>query len=406
MATRGSGIGNRDVPLPAPGSPLPPVGDETRAAILDLARGFAAEHIAPFAAEWDREKALPRDVIRRMGELGFLGMLIPEEWDGLGLDTLTYLEVLEEIAAADGSAAIALGVHNSLPTQMLLRWGSDAQRERWLKPMARGELLGAFALSEAEAGSDAAALRAQAVRDGDGWVLAGEKAWVTNGGTADVVVAMVRTDRDGARRGPKGISAFIVPTGAPGYRPGKPEDKMGLRASNTCAVTFLDVRLPGDALLGEEGMGFTYAMRALDGGRLGVAAQACGIARAALGHALRYVQERRQFGRPIAEFQAVQFKLADMATQLEASRTILHEAARRKDAGGNVTYWSSMAKLHATDMVMRVTSDAVQLFGGYGYMRDYPVERLMRDAKVTAIYEGTNEIQRVVLARELLRGGA
>jgi hypothetical protein len=218
-----------------------------------------------------------------------------------------------------------------------------------------------------------------------------------------VVLAMVRTDTPDARRGAKGISAFIVPTDVPGYVAGRPEDKMGLRASNTCTVTFNDVVLPDDALLGAEGTGFVYAMSALDGGRLGVAAQACGIGRAALAHALRYAKERQQFGRPIADFQAVQFKLAEMATQLEASKAVLHEAARRKDAGENVQYWSSMAKLHATEMVMQVTSDAVQVFGGYGYMRDYPVERLMRDAKVTAIYEGTNEIQRIVLARELLK---
>ena len=376
---------------------------DLRVQIIELARDFAAEHIAPFAAEWDREKTFPREVVRKMGELGFFGMLIPEAYDGLGLDTETYLMAMEEIAAADGASAISMGVHNSLPTQMLLHHGTEAQKEHWLKPMARGELLGAFALSEAEAGSDAAALRAHGVRDGDGWMLNGEKAWVTNGGTADVVLAMVRTDTDGVRRGAKGISTFIVPTGTPGYIPGKPEDKMGLRSSNTCTVTFQDLRLPADALLGEEGMGFIYAMNALDGGRLGVAAQAIGIARCALAHAIRYAKERQQFGRPIAEFQAIQFKLADMAMLLEASRSILHQAARAKDEGGNVTYWSSLAKLHATEMVMKVTSDAVQIFGGYGYMRDYPVERLMRDAKVTAIYEGTSEIQRIVLARELLK---
>jgi alkylation response protein AidB-like acyl-CoA dehydrogenase len=266
---------------------------DVRAQIVELARDFAAEHIAPFAAEWDREKRFPRDVVRKMGELGFFGMLIPEAYDGLGLDTQTYLMVMEEIAAADGASAISMGVHNSLPTQMLLHRGTDAQKERWLKPMARGELLGAFALSEAGAGSDAAALRAQAVKDGDGWVLNGEKAWVTNGGTADVVLAMVRTDRDGARRGAKGISTFIVPTSTPGYVAGKAEDKMGLRSSNTCTVTFQDLRLPADALLGEEGMGFVYAMNALDGGRLGVAAQAIGIGRCALQHAIRYAKERQ-----------------------------------------------------------------------------------------------------------------
>jgi alkylation response protein AidB-like acyl-CoA dehydrogenase len=369
---------------------------DTQQQIVDLARDFAAEHIAPHAARWDAEKRFDREVIRKLGELGFFGMLIPEPYDGLGLDTVTYLAALEEIAYGDGAVAISMGVHNSLPTQMLLRWGSEPQKERWLRPLARGELLGAFALSEAEAGSDAGALQARARRDGDGWVLSGTKAWVTNGGTADVMLAMCRTDR--------GISAFIVPADAPGYEPGKPEDKMGLRASNTCTVTFADLRLPGGALLGDEGKGLAYALAALDGGRLGVAAQACGIARRALDHALRYAKERKQFGRPIADFQGLRFKLADMATTLAASRALLYEAAHRKDAGEDVTLWSSMAKLKAGEMVMKVTTDAVQVFGGYGYMRDYPVEKLMRDAKVITIYEGTSEIQRVVISRELLKG--
>jgi alkylation response protein AidB-like acyl-CoA dehydrogenase len=375
---------------------------ETQRQIVELAREFAAEHLAPFSAQWDAEHHFPADVIRKLGELGFFGMLVPEEYDGLGLDTLTYLLALEEIAAADGAASISMGVHNSLPTQMLLRWGSEAQKQRWLKPLARGELLGAFALSEAEAGSDAASLSAQAVRTEGGWVLNGAKAWVTNGGTADVVLVMARTDREGDRKGARGISAFIVPTDAPGYEPGKPEDKMGLRSSNTTAVFFRDLRLPPDALLGEEGTGFAYALAALDGGRLGVGAQACGIARTALAHARRYARQRSQFGRAIAEFQAIQFKLADMATQLAAARALLHEAARRKDAGEDVTQWASMAKLFAGEMVMRVTTEAVQVFGGYGYMRDYPVEKLMRDAKVITIYEGTSEIQRMVIARQLL----
>jgi len=380
---------------------------ETQIQVIDLARSFAAERIAPFAAEWDRTHEFPRAVIRQMGELGFFGMLIPEAWDGLGLDTVTYLLAMEEIAAADGATSISMGVHNSLPTQMLLRWGSDAQKERWLKPLARGELLGAFALSEADSGSDAASLRAQAERQEDGsWVLNGTKAWVTNGATADVVLAMVRTDREGERRGARGISTFIVPTDAAGYHPGKPEEKMGLRASNTTTVTFDHLRLPPEALLGTEGQGFIYALSALDGGRLGVGAQACGIARAALAHAVRYAKERRQFERPIAEFQAIQFKLATMATELAASRALLHEAARRKDAGEDVTQWASMAKLYAGEMVMRVTTEAVQIFGGYGYMTEYPVEKLMRDAKVITIYEGTSEIQRVVIARELLKADA
>ncbi|MBI1722771.1 MAG: acyl-CoA dehydrogenase family protein [Gemmatimonadetes bacterium] len=375
---------------------------DTQRQIQELARDFARENLAPHAARWDAEKHFPPEVIRKLCELGFFGMLIPEEYDGLGLDTVTYLLALEEIAAGDGSTAISMGVHNSLPTQMLLRHGTEAQKERWLKPMARGELLGAFALSEPEAGSDAASLRAQAARTADGWVLNGAKAWVTNGGTAGLVIAMARTDREGERRGARGISAFIVPTDMPGYLVGKPEDKMGLRASNTTSVYFQDLSLSADHLLGEEGSGFIYALQALDGGRLGVGAQACGIARTALEHAVTYARQRRQFGEVIAEYQAIQFKLADMATELAASRALLHEAARRRDAGDKTAAWASMAKLHAGEMVMRVTTEAVQIFGGYGYMRDYPVERLMRDAKVITIYEGTSEIQRVIIARELL----
>ena len=375
---------------------------EEQEQIVQLARDFAAEHIAPFAARWDAEKCFDRGVIDRLGALGFLGMAVPEAYDGLGLDTVTYLKAIEEIAAADASIAVSVAVHNSLPSQMLLRHGTEAQKDRWLRPMARGEKLAAFALSEADAGSDAAGLRAQAVRDGEGWVLNGAKAWVSNGGTADLVLAMVRTDAENDRRGARGIGCFVVPTDAPGYVRGKAEDKMGLRASNTSAVYFEDLRLPADHLLGEAGAGFVYALEALDSGRMGIAAQACGIARSALDHARRYAMERRQFGRPIREFEAVQFKLADMATRLAAARALLYEAARRRDAGERVTQWAAMAKVHCSETAMWVATQAVQVFGGYGFMRDYPVERLMRDAKATEIYEGTSEIQRVVIARELL----
>ncbi len=374
---------------------------EEQRQIVQVARDFAEEHIVPHAARWDAEKHFDRATIDRLGALGFLGMLVPEEHDGLGLDTVTYLLAVEEIAAADASVAVSVAVHNSLPTQMLLRHGTPAQLERWLRPMARGELLGAFALSEPDAGSDAAALRARAVRTGDGWVLNGAKAWVSNGGTADVILAMARTDQDGAR-GARGIGCFIVPAGVPGLVVGKPEDKMGLRSSNTAALVFQDLRLPADHLLGDASSGFIYALEALDNGRLGIAAQACGIARAALDHATRYAAERRQFGKPIQEFEAIRFKLADMATRLAAARALLHEAARRKDAGEQATRWAAMAKLFCSETAMWVATQAVQVFGGYGFMRDYPVERLMRDAKATEIYEGTSEIQRLVIGRELL----
>jgi alkylation response protein AidB-like acyl-CoA dehydrogenase len=372
--------------------------------ITTLAREFAREKIEPHAAEWDRTKHFPRDVIDEMGKLGFLGMCAPEEYDGMGLDALTYLMVLEEIAAADAGVAVSMGIHNAIPTTMLVKHGTPAQKERWLRPMARGEILAGFALSEADAGSDAASLRAQGVRDGKEWVLSGAKAWASNAGTADLMMIMVRTDAPDARRGAKGISTFIVPTDAKGYRAGKPEDKMGLRASNTAAIALEDLRLPADALLGEEGMGFVYAMEGLDAGRLGIGAQAVGIARRALEHSVKYCAERRQFGKALQDFQAVQFKLADMATRTEAARALAHHAAARKDAGEDVTTAASMAKLFASETAMWVTTQAIQLFGGYGYMRDFPVEKLFRDAKVTEIYEGTSEIQRIVIARGLHSG--
>ena len=380
-----------------------PTETDVRSQIVELAREFAREKIEPKAAEWDRTKHFARDVIDEMGRLGFLGMTTPEEFDGMGLDTVTYLLALEEIAAADASIAVSMSIHNAIPTTMLVKHGTAAQRERWLKPMARGELLAGFALSEAEAGSDAASLASQAVRDGDQWVLNGTKAWATNAGTADVMMIMVRTDTPGARRGAKGISTFIVPTDAKGYRAAKPEDKMGLRASNTAAIALDDLRLPADALLGDEGMGFVYAMEGLDAGRLGIAIQAVGIARRALEHSIRYCSERRQFEQPLAAFQAVQFKLADMAARTEAARALAHRAAVRKDAGEDASAFASMAKLFASETAMWVTTQAIQLFGGYGYMRDFPVEKLFRDAKVTEIYEGTSEIQRIIVARALTR---
>src|SRR5436309_10360097 len=390
--------GSMSIAIEAPGL------TETQRQIVELARDFARTRIEPFAAEWDRRAHFDRAVIDELGRLGFLGLSVPEEYDGMGLDTVTYLLALEEIAAADASVAVSLSIHNAIPATMLIRHGSAAQKQRWLKPMARGELLAGFAMSEAEAGSDAAALRTQAARDGEGWVLSGAKAWATNGATADLMIIMVRTDRPGARRGAKGISTFIVPTDAAGYRPGKPEDKLGLRASNTVAIALEDVRLPADHLLGEEGLGFVYAMEGLDVGRLGIAIQAVGIARRALEHALAYCAERRQFGRPLREFQAVQFKLADMATRVEGARALAHAVAARKDRGEEITMQASMAKLFASETAMWVTTQAVQLFGGYGYMRDFPVEKLFRDAKVTEIYEGTSEIQRIVIARGLYPG--
>lgn len=379
-----------------------PLTEEQRE-IQRTAREFAAAEITPHAAAWDRDACFDPTLIAKFGALGFLGMLIPEEYDGLALDTVTYLVALEEIAAADASAAVMMSVHNSLPTQMLLAHGTAEQKERFLAPMARGELLGAFALSEPGAGSDAAALTTQAVRDGDTWVLNGTKSWVTSGPYAGVILLQARTDTPENRRGGRGIGAFIVTPDLPGLRIGKKEDKMGLRASPTVQLILEDLRVPAANVLGDPSMGFVYAMQSLVSGRLGIAAQAVGIARAALEAATAYAAERKQFGRPIKDFEAIQFKLANMATRVAASRALLHAAARAKDVGedGAVRQAASMAKLFASETAMWVATEAVQIFGGYGYIKDFPVEKLFRDAKITEIYEGTSEIQRIVIAREL-----
>ena len=344
-----------------------PLTDEQRD-MQRLARDFATTEIAPYAAQWDREQRFETSLVRRLGELGFLGMLLPEAYGGLALPTVTYLLVLEEIAAADASVAVLMSVHNSLPSQMVLTRGTDAQRERFLKPMAAGEMLGAFALSEPDAGSDAASLRTQAVLDGDAYVLNGTKSWVTQGNEAGVIVAMARTDSPDDRRGAKGISAFLVTPDLPGFRVGKKEDKMGLRASPTVQLVFDNMRVPVVNLLGQPGHGFIYALQSLDQGRLGIAAQAVGIARAALEHAVRYAAERRQFGKPIRENEAIQFKLADMAVRITQARAALYSAAAAKDRGESITLLGSIAKLAASEAAMWVTTQAIQVFGGYGYV--------------------------------------
>ncbi len=379
---------------------------DTQREIQQLARDYAQRELVALAGERDRESRFDRVMITQMAEMGFLGMLIPEQYDGLGLDAQSYLLALEEIAVGDATAAVTLSVHNSLPTQMILNFGNDAQRAEFLPPMARGELLGAFALSEPEAGSDAASLSTQAVRDGDNWVLNGTKAWVSHGNEAGVILCMARTDSSGARKGTKGISTFILTPDLPGFKLTKKENKMGLRASPTLQIVLDNCVVPANRLLGEEGKGLTYALGSLDHGRLGIAAQAIGIARAALEASVKYIGERKQFGKNIGEFQAIQFKIADMATRITAARTLLHSAAAAKERGEKITRYSSMAKLFATETAMWVTTQAVQIHGGYGYVTDYPVERHMRDAKVTEIYEGTSEIQRIVIARETLVAAA
>ncbi|MEP6835984.1 MAG: acyl-CoA dehydrogenase family protein [Gemmatimonas sp.] len=379
---------------------------ELQKEIQNTARTFAQRELAPLAAERDRESRFDRSMAQQLGELGFLGMLIPEEYDGLGLETTTYLLALEEIAAVDASAAVLMSVHNSLPTQMVLHHGNALQKEQFLKPMARGEMLGAFALSEPEAGSDAGSLACQAVRDGDDWLLTGTKAWISHGSEADVILCMARTDESDNRKGAKGISAFILTPDLPGFSVSRKERKMGLRASPTVSINLDGCRVPDSRVLGDVGQGFIYALASLDHGRLGISAQALGIGRAALETAAKYALDRKQFQKPIAEFQAIQFKLANMATQLTAARVLLHAAAGAKDRGEGTSRFSSMAKLFCTETAMMVATEAIQVLGGYGYVADYPVERYFRDVKGTEIYEGTSEVQRIVISRAILAAAA
>ncbi|MDX1512533.1 MAG: acyl-CoA dehydrogenase [Gammaproteobacteria bacterium] len=373
---------------------------EEQRLIRDTARGFAREHLAPRAAERDREGAFPEDALKQMGELGLLGMLVPEEWDGAGADHVAYALAIEEVAAGDGATSTIMSVHNSVACMPILRYGTDEQKEQFLKPMARGELLGAFALSEPHAGSDAANLRTRAKRDGDEYVLNGVKQFITSGKYADVTITFAVTD-PGA--GKKGISAFIVPTDTPGYTVSRVERKLGQRASDTAQILFEDLRLSKDHLLGAEGEGYRIALSNLEGGRIGIAAQSVGMARAACEAALNYASEREAFGKPIAEHQAVAFRLADMATRIEAARWLMLRAAALRDAGEPCLKEACMAKLFASEMAERVCSAAIQIHGGYGYLTDFPVERIYRDVRVSQIYEGTSDVQRMVIARELMK---
>lgn len=373
------------------------------AQILHLARQFAEDRLRPTAESRDENETFDAEIHRELADLGFLGMRVPEQYGGLGLDLLTYLYVLEELAWGDGGVAVSVSVHNSLPVSILCNRGSDAQKERWLPAMASGALA-AFSLSEAGSGTDAAALRCQATRVDGGWEITGEKMWVTNGASADLILLFARTDTPDDRRGGRGIGAFIVPKGTPGLAAGKKEIKMGQRGSETVSLTLDACFLPDDLLIGQPDRGFSYALEALESGRLGIAAQAIGIASAALDHAFDYAAERHQFGRAIRDFQGLEFKLGDMGARLEAARGILERGARAQMANDpRRRRLSSAAKLFASEAAMDITRQAVQVFGGYGYSREYPVERLFRDAKVTEIYEGTNEIHRVIAARQLYR---
>ncbi|MFP6748174.1 MAG: acyl-CoA dehydrogenase family protein [Alphaproteobacteria bacterium] len=366
--------------------------------IRDMARAFARERIAPFAAQWEDEAFFPREVFKAMGELGLMGMTVPEAWGGAGLDYITYAMALEEIAAGDGAVAIVMSGHNSVGCMPILEYGTEAQKQRYLRALAQGELLSAFALTEAKGGSDAGALTTRAVRQGNGYVINGGKQFITTGKNADLTLVFAVTDPG---KGKRGISAFIVPTDTAGYEVVRVEKKLGQNASDTAQLAFNDMAVPADALLGEEGQGYRIALGNLEGGRIGIAAQALGMARAAYEVALAYAQTRETFGKPIMQHQAVAFRLADMATQLEAARQLIWHAAALRDAGLKCLEEASMAKLFATDMAEAVCSDAIQTLGGYGYLRDFPVERIYRSVRGARIYEGTNDIQKLVIARDL-----
>jgi len=366
--------------------------------IRDSMRAFAQERLAPFAAEWDRNHTFPREALNELAELGALGMVVPEEWGGAGMDYMSLVLTLEEIAAGDGATSTIVSVQNSLPCGIINRFGNDAQKEAWLKPLARGEKLGCFCLTEPHVGSDASAIRTSAVREGNEWVLNGVKQFITTGKHADVAIVFAVTDKSA---GKKGITCFLVPADAPGYQVGRIEEKMGQKASDTTQILFENCRVPADSVIGAEGEGYKIALSNLEAGRIGIAAQCLGMARAALEAAVKYAQERESFGKPIFEHQAVNFRLADMATQLEAARQLVWHAATLKDAGRPCLKEASMAKLFASEMAERVCSDAIQVHGGYGYVTYFPVERIYRDVRVCQIYEGASDIQKLVIGRAL-----
>ncbi|MBC6416471.1 MAG: acyl-CoA dehydrogenase family protein [Rhodospirillales bacterium] len=366
--------------------------------IRDAARSFSEQELKPKAAEWDREARFPREVMAGMAELGFLGMLVGADWDGAGTDNVSYALALMEVAAGDGSCSTIMSVHNSVGCMPILRYGSAQQKERFLRPMARGEQLGCFCLTEPHSGSDAAALRSKAVRDGNRWILSGTKQFITSGREADVAIVFAVTDPEA---GKKGISAFIVPTDSPGYRVASVERKLGQKASDTCQIVFDELRLTPDLMLGEEGEGYKIALSNLEGGRIGIAAQSVGMARAAFEAARDYARERQTFARPIKDHQAIAFKLADMATKIQAAELMVLHAASLHDAGRPCLTEASMAKLFASESAEAIASDSIQIHGGYGYLADFPVERIYRDVRVCQIYEGTSEVQRLIIARNV-----
>lgn len=373
---------------------------EEQLAVRDAAREFAQLELLPGVIERDTEAKFPKDQVKKMGELGFLGMMVDPKYNGGGMDTISYVLAMEELSKVDASASVCMSVNNSLVLWGLEKYGSDAQKEKYIPRLATGEIIGAFCLSEPEAGSDATSQRTTAELKGDHYLINGTKNWITNGNSASVYLVMAQTD---PAKGHKGISVFIVEREWEGFVVGKKEDKLGIRGSDTHSLMFTDVKVPVENRIGEEGFGFTYAMETLNGGRIGIAAQALGIAGGAYELALAYSKERKAFGKPISQHQAIQFKLADMATQIEAARLLVYKAAWLKDQGQDYAHASAKAKLFASEVAMNVTVEAIQVHGGYGYVKEYHVERLMRDAKITQIYEGTSEIQRIVIARGILK---
>jgi alkylation response protein AidB-like acyl-CoA dehydrogenase len=362
-------------------------------------REFAEAEIRPHSREWDERQEFPRELFTKLGELGLMGVVWPAEYGGAGMSTLDYALVIEELARVDAGVALSVAAHNSLCSGHIFLAGSEAQKRKYLTKLAKGEWIGAWGLTENSAGSDAGGTKTVAVRGDGGWVLNGSKTFITNGRVADVAVVMAVTDRS---KGKKGISAFVVERGARGFRPGKKEDKLGVRCSDTSELVLEDCRIPGEGLLGQEGMGFVDTLRILDRGRIGIAAFSLGIAQAALEASMDYAMDRKQFGHAIADFQAVQFKIADMAVKVDAARLLTWRAASLRDTGKEHTAQSSMAKLYASEAAVEVALEAVQIHGGYGYVKEYPVERYLRDSKLGTIGEGTSEVQRLVIARELL----
>ena len=374
--------------------------NETQLMIRETARKFAEEKLAPSADERDEKELFPTDAIKEMGELGFMGMMVSEKYGGAALDTISYVLAMEEISKVDASAGVVMSVNNSLVCWGIETFGSEQQKEKYLPDLATGRKLGAFALSEPEAGSDATNQRTTSVRSGDHYVINGMKNFITNGAHADVVLVMASTDRS---KGAKGVSTFIVEKGLQGFSVAKKERKLGIRSSDTVSLAFQDVTVPVENRIGEEGSGIKFALKTLDGGRIGIAAQALGIAQGSLDAATKYSKERKAFDHPIADFQAIQFKLADMATNVEAARMLVLNAASLKDRKEPYSVAAAMAKLYASKVAVQSALEAIQIHGGYGYIREYKVERFLRDAKITEIYEGTSEIQRVVIARSLLQ---